>query len=1041
MKAEIISVGNEVLSGFVVNTDTSYLSKKLFEMGFEVNFHTVVPDERKRIQAALRSAVSRSQVIIFTGGLGPTPDDITREAVSSAVGLELVRDDEVLAGIKRYFKDSGRSFPKANEKQAYFPEGAVVFPNRKGTAAGFAISAGSQHILLLPGPPAELRAVFEDGAEEYLSEFLDMASVTRTVNVFGIGESHVCEKISKYLKKDNPYVATYVAGGEVQVRVTARDRDRREAQRKCVFVSRDIAKILGDNAYGIDSEGIEHSVVELLLKNGMTIATAESCTAGLVSKRITDVPGASSVFRMGTVAYSDEVKMRELFVRPETIEEFSAVSGETAKEMAMGIKQVSGANIGISVTGVAGPESDNRGNPVGLVFVSMTDGKRFWTRKLNIVSGGQSREHIRNLAASNALDLARRYLAALPDFPDGYEEVEEGDIPVTTENPIPVSPAAEFDAAAFAAAFAVADSESRSQPVAEKTAAGAAGAAAVTSFTDISSDSSVDFDNKATEALSENGEESSFSFADDIFARLNLPEDNTEEEKDEKDDNVLMSSSGAVAADVFSPRDNSMTRELFDNAFPEEGAAVTDENNDQVNTSSRKVVSKANQKKGFIKTVFPCKGDSVFDIIRKSILLLAAVALIVCLVILAVYFTGTAKNAMVENDIKELYGNGDSVDLEAIGFPSGANATDFAALYAENKDTVGWIKVSNTKVDNVVVKGENNDYYLKHTFYKKYNDHGTVFMDYRCNFDLYNRSQNLVIYGHHMNDGSMFASLKNLRSLKNFKKSNLVYFNNLYSNDTYEIFAVIITNDDSADDDGYRFEYNKVYFSSDADFNDHIARLKERSIYETGIEVTPDDELITLVTCIYDFNEARLVMVGRKLREGDSPVSTANFTRKSDKKVVYPQAWYDKNGGKKPANALPDGFVDDSTSSEPTSSDNTTSDTTTSTQTPGGNNNNNNNNTTSTQQPVTSGNNSQTQSGDPSDTPSQNPSVPDSSENVSGGSDGDSSGGSGSDSSGGSGGDSSGGSGGDSSSGSGSETQGGGNSGGSGGETPNTSNP
>lgn len=896
MKAEIISVGNELLCGSVTNTDTSYLARALTEMGFTVEYQTTVPDERKKIQRALSVAVERSAVIIFTGGLGPTPDDMTREAVCAAVGRELVLNKEVLDQIKEYFRQSGKHYAEANRKQALFPADAIIFPNARGTAAGFAMQAGNQHIILLPGPPAELKAVFEQGGvAQYLARYADEQAVTRSVYVFGMGESHVAETIEKYLNRTNPYVATYVSGGEVEVRITARDTDRKEAQRKCDFVARDIAKMLGSYAYSIDLSGLEAVLVRELQRQRMTVATAESCTAGLVAKRITDIPGASAVFKAGVIAYADSVKRLELGVSAHTLAEHTAVSGEVAQEMAVGMYHRSGASLALSVTGVAGPGPDENGNPAGLVYVALTDGVSCWVRKLNIRSSGGAREQIRLLAASNALDLARCYLQTLPDMMPGGLPVDSRGIQETPRRPNrPDSGKKQEDQIIL-----LGPSEE------EK---------------DLDSDQLPLLNLSLPQEEPENQPRVWHSEPAAPVAPIIAPAASAAQERE------LFSSSGAAPAEPVPTQGREIDRAIqssFEDvssvyAVPDTTRtdrtpapiASPDEKSEPTclgaaASHTTKAPRRKQKKPGFWKRVvgfiIPARGDSGFEKTRKIILMLAIATVVTCLAFLSAYEARSIVNDIVHNKTVDLHGNGSDVDLEAIDFPAEADAVEFAALYAENSDTVGWIKIDNTKVDNVVVQTNDNNYYLDHTFYKGENTNGTVFLDARCTLNANVRSQNLILYGHHMKNGSMFGSLKKFRTTEFLQENHTISFNTLYSKDTYEIFAVLITNDYEEQDRGYRFDYNRPTFNSDEDFEWYINEIRKRSLYNVDVEVTAQDQLLTLSTCIYDFTEARLVVVARKLPAGVAAVSADKITRKSNKDVLFPQAWYDKKGGKKPS--------------------------------------------------------------------------------------------------------------------------------------------
>ena len=899
MKAEIISVGNEVLSGSVVNTDTSFLARRLTELGFTVQYQTTVADDRIKIQKALSAAVKRSAVIVFTGGLGPTPDDITREAVCDAVGKTLVCNDTVLEQIRERLRKNKRHFVESNKKQAFFPADATIFPNDRGTAAGFAMRQGRQHILLLPGPFAELKAVFENGgACAYLSQLSTEQIFTRSIYVFGLGESYVAEQIQKHLERENPYVATYVADGEVEVRITARDADAKQARRKCDFVANDICHILGKFAYSVDEKGLESVVVRLLKKLGKTVATAESCTAGLVSARITDISGASTVFKMGVVAYSDAVKQMELNVKSETLETFSAVSAEVAQEMAIGIRLRSGADLGVSVTGVAGPNSDDRGNPVGLVYVALTDGVRCWVRKLDFRSAGSdARERIRLMAASNALDLVRCYLAVLPNVLEGGEPLD--DAPIGIELPqvqsdvaiAPIMADLTDDEPQVLLGPSADETEGEMLPIIPLTPFDGIGAQ------DILSDRAplAAFPVQKEEKNDHPFEQAGVANSSDLFSSSAACEQVTEVGGDQ----AILAAFEDTFADVFANAPNAAPAALS----REENKKVGGAHDAKPISHTRKKKKKKKKKKPRWALFLPRKGDGSFEIMRKMILCLSVLICAACIAVLGVYGTRSVQNTIVNNNTKDLYGNTENVTpekMEEIGFPESASV-DFVNLYAENDDTIGWVKIDGTKIDNVVVRGSDNEYYLDRTFYHKWNDHGTVFMDYRCTVTNTVNSQNLILYGHHMRDGSMFNSLKNFKNQNFLREHQTISFNTLYSKDVYEIFAVIITNDYPPEDNGYRFDYNRTDFSSDEDFAALIDGLKKRSLFNTGVQVDSTDELLTLSTCIYDFNEARLVVIAKKLDAGESPSPKEQIVRKANKDVLFPQAWYDKKGGKKPS--------------------------------------------------------------------------------------------------------------------------------------------
>lgn len=410
--AEILCVGTELLLGDIINTNAAYLSQRLAELGISVFHQSVVGDNPKRLADELSDAFSRADLVVLTGGLGPTADDLTKETVASLFGYPLVLDEEALDFIKSYFKKTGRVMTQNNEKQALVPEDCIVFHNDCGTAPGMAIEGGEGSALsgraaiLLPGPPREMKAMFEKSALPYLKSRTDSALVSKNVHLIGIGES-AAESILRPLidASDNPTVAPYAKAGEVRMRVTAKADTRENAERMC---DEAIVKIreteVGEFIYGIDVGSVENAVLIKLRAEGKTLAAAESCTGGFIAKRITDISGASDVFVGSAVTYANEAKMKLLGVKKETLDRVGAVSEEVAREMAEGIRLALGADVGISTTGIAGPTGGTPEKPVGTVYIAISTERGTRAKRLNL-SPQRDRDYIRTVAATNALSL------------------------------------------------------------------------------------------------------------------------------------------------------------------------------------------------------------------------------------------------------------------------------------------------------------------------------------------------------------------------------------------------------------------------------------------------------------------------------------------------------------------------------------------------------------------------------------------------------------------------------------------------------------
>ena len=408
MKCEIIAVGTELLLGNIVNSNARYLSERLAELGIDVHYHVTVGDNLSRLKEAVETSLRRSDIIITTGGLGPTDDDLTKEGVAEALGLKLIPHEKSLEKLDKYFKEANRPMPECNRKQGYIPEGAIVLENDNGTAPGIMIEKDDKVVILLPGPPKEMMPMFANQVFAYLKAKSNFIISSRTLRVVGVGESSIQELLQHIFdEQSNPTVAPYAKDGEVHLRITAKCQNESEANSLLQEMETRITNILHENIYGYDEETLEYIVYKLLKKKGMTLSIAESCTGGLISGRLTNVSGVSSVFMNSIVTYSNQAKMKFINVQEKTLHEHGAVSAETAKEMARGIKQVSGTDIGISVTGIAGPEGGTIDKPVGLFYIGIAIGDIVEAHRFCYPG---SRERIRGSATIKALDILRRKL-------------------------------------------------------------------------------------------------------------------------------------------------------------------------------------------------------------------------------------------------------------------------------------------------------------------------------------------------------------------------------------------------------------------------------------------------------------------------------------------------------------------------------------------------------------------------------------------------------------------------------------------------------
>lgn len=403
MRAELVAVGTELLLGQIVDTHSAYLSRFLSELGIDVYYHTSVGDNRERLKEVIRTAQSRSDVVLFTGGLGPTEDDLTKEAVADVLELELVMHPPSVKAMESLFSERGLDVPPSNYKQALvFPEGAV-FPNPNGTAPGVAVTHKNTTYILLPGPRTELVPMVENEVRPFLERLrpTDEVLLSHVLRFYGIGESHLVSRIAPLIQRQtNPTIAPLAKEGEVTLRLSAKAPNRERAWGLIRPIRDRILDEVGSYLYGENDETLEVVVIRGLAEKGQTLALAESCTGGLIAQMLTSVPGASRVFQGGAVSYSHHAKREWLGVSEETLAAHGAVSEEVARSMAVGAVTRLGTDWGISVTGVAGPDSVE-GNPVGRVYVGIA--RREGKTEVRRLSLRGSREKIQIRAAKHAL--------------------------------------------------------------------------------------------------------------------------------------------------------------------------------------------------------------------------------------------------------------------------------------------------------------------------------------------------------------------------------------------------------------------------------------------------------------------------------------------------------------------------------------------------------------------------------------------------------------------------------------------------------------
>lgn len=409
MRAELVFTGSELLMGYVQNTDAQFLSTELAKLGIEVALHTTVGDDWDAMVRVIGDALERSDMVITTGGLGPTTDDITKEVVAHLLGVPMVTDEASLAQIRSFFRKRGREMPAVCERQAVFPAGAQILPNYKGTAPGALLQKDGKVIVILPGPLKEVTAMFRTAVLPHLAKIPGRGEVlrTRVLKLTGIAEYAVQELIKDLGGQGNPGVGYLAVPGEVQLRVSARHPEAEVAEGMVEELAAKVLNAVGEYVFGVDDEQLEKSIARLLIDKGLTISAAESCTAGMLAARLTDIPGSSRYFVGGVVAYSNDIKTGILGVPRETLALHGAVSEQTAVAMAKGVQNLTGSDLGIAVTGIAGPGGATPDKPVGLVYGALTTGDETICRRFQLPG---ERIGVRVGTVNSALNMVKRYL-------------------------------------------------------------------------------------------------------------------------------------------------------------------------------------------------------------------------------------------------------------------------------------------------------------------------------------------------------------------------------------------------------------------------------------------------------------------------------------------------------------------------------------------------------------------------------------------------------------------------------------------------------
>ncbi len=826
MRVELICVGSELLSGDIVNTNAAYISKRLRELGHESQRQFTVSDNRKLIANQVSDCLKNCDILILTGGLGPTDDDMTKEAVCDALGLTLEENAHCRKHITTFFERLGRTPTSNNYKQATAPRDAVIFENENGTACGIGIEHKDKTVIMLPGPPKELVLMFDKYVAPYLQALSTQAIATHSLNVFGMGESAVENAIHSLCGQDNPVVATYCDNNECRVKITSTAETPEEAEAICAKTVLKIKQILGDVVYAADSDGLASEVVKALREHKLKISTAESCTGGMLSQALTSVSHSSEVVEIGILAYSNRIKHEALSVPQTVLDEHGAISWQTAMYLAKNVRLLSDSDIGVGITGNAGPTA-SEGKDIGLVYVAIADKTKYFVKRLNL-SPTYDREKIRSYATLTALDLVRQYVAAKPFTMAGM--VDHG------------------------APFVFAEDMARRAPTEENIV-----------------DAGVDF----------------------------LVYQNNDKKKSAENisEPVLMAESEPIAPFVDNMEPEAMKPEASKTERKAKAKKISFNPLPALRNIGRRLT-------GTIKNILPAKNDKVLDIVIKITSIVAALGLLISSGVLISMLLGENNQRQIIETAREDFNMEQDEKNEDDVYKA------FDELLAQNGDVKGWLSISNTNVNNPVYQTTDNDYYLNHNMLKEKSKYGALFFDYRDTVSADTVSQNLTIYGHNMRDKSMFGSLTNYRQLAFYKQNPTIRLKTLYDEAEYAIFAIMITNASAKDDNGYIYNYTLPHFETSEAFMEWIEEAKKKSLIKTNISVSEDDQILTLSTCCYDFNNARFVIMAKRLAEGESAEAGSATLNPN---VKYPQAWYDKRGLK--------GYKDSDSSSAPSTDD------------------------------------------------------------------------------------------------------------------------
>ena len=798
MKAEIIFIGNKLLSGDVVNVNAEFISSALLEADIECCGQTVVGGSFRSVKQEISHALSLSDVVLVCEGLDNSEDDAVKVAVREIFGIELA-------------EDYGNGSSLCN---------TIILNDEISGSYAMAVEKGAKTIVLLPSSPAELKEILKNKVLPYLILKKNTAWASATISTFGISESSISDSLKEIANRKNTEITLLSNENTTDINVTVCHQSLERAKELCNDTVDKIRSIFGDAVFGINSNDLASVTVELLRKNKLKISTAESCTSGMLSALITSVPHSSEIFEMGISAYSLRIKQEALSVPSETLKKHGAISWQTAMYLAKNVRHLCDSDIGVGITGNAGPTADED-KPVGLIYVAIADKNGYYVKQLKLPPV-YSRQKIRSYSAHVALDMVRLYAMSYPETPSQF--IAFGTAPEFKEEKKEVKP---------------------------------------------------------------------------IPVNAFVPMDEDEEEE-------IVFSNNAKPEPVIAPAEYN----TFEDAMFDDDGKVIEDNEIFSSSVDKNPDTKPSFFASLLNKINPIKSNGVKDIITKIVFIVSLVAFVVSAVVLGSHFITDKQQQNIIGDAREVY---EKIVLSEADAPK-----LFDVLKKDNPDIKAWITIENTAIDHPIYQSQDNDFYLNHNMYKKRSRYGALFFDYRNSFDDENKSQNFTVYGHNMNNGSMFGTLTRYKSLSFYLDNPTFKVTTEDGFDQYAIFSVMVMNATAKDDNGYLYNFTRSSFSTAEEFDAWIAESLERSLLITNVSIDSDDEILTLVTCDVEkltFENSRFVVMAKKL--DDSDIYQTNFSAKLNPNPRYPQAWYDAKGLK--------GYSPDKDSDSTVSSTDTTS--------------------------------------------------------------------------------------------------------------------